>query len=59
MNKELVRKLFPDHVKRAEKGLCPTCGKKISIQDFKAPIDFKEFTISGMCQQCQDSVFGS
>ena len=35
---------------------CVTCGKDAST--FNDDISRKEFTISGMCQDCQDSVFG-
>jgi len=35
---------------------CVTCGNGAST--FNDDISRKEFTISGMCQDCQDSVFG-
>ena len=34
---------------------CPMCGKEIT--EFKDALSEKEFGISGMCQNCQDSVF--
>jgi len=37
-------------------GSCPTCGKK--ADEFRDDLSRKEFLISGMCQDCQDSVFG-
>ena len=38
---------------------CPTCGKEFNpTKDFRNPLSQKEFIISGMCQDCQDSVFG-
>jgi len=37
-------------------GLCPTCQGEIT--EFKDELSKKEFSISGMCQACQDSVFG-
>lgn len=36
--------------------VCATCGGDAS--KFKDALSEKEFTISGMCQKCQDSVFG-
>ena len=39
-----------------EAELCPICGKKIT--SFRDARSEKEYTISGMCQDCQDSVFG-
>jgi hypothetical protein len=38
------------------KDTCVTCGNDASL--FNDDISRKEFTISGMCQDCQDSVFG-
>ena len=39
--------------------VCVTCGSdKIQSNDFKDELSRKEFTISHMCQKCQDSVFG-
>lgn len=38
---------------------CVQCGsKKISQEDFKDNISWKEFNISRWCQVCQDSFFG-
>lgn len=37
-------------------GRCPTCSGEIT--EFRDPLSLKEFGISGMCQECQDSVFG-
>lgn len=37
-------------------GVCPTCQNE--IKGFRNEISQKEFSISGMCQDCQDSVFG-
>jgi len=38
---------------------CVTCGsEKIRPYDFRDDLSRKEFTISHMCQACQDSVFG-
>jgi hypothetical protein len=38
-------------------GKCPTCGNNIGA--FRDALSQKEFSISGMCQQCQDSVFAA
>jgi len=37
------------------RGKCATCGK--SIGEFKDALSKREYSISGMCQECQDSVF--
>ena len=39
-----------------EKNVCVTCGNK--AHTFRDALSIKEFTISGMCQDCQDKVFG-
>lgn len=45
---------------RERNGLaCVTCGStNVSPEDFRNDISRKEFRISYMCQNCQDSVFG-
>jgi len=41
-------------------GTCPLCGRVIAnMRDFKDDLSYKEFKISRMCQECQDSVFGT
>ena len=41
------------------RGVCVTCGsEKIGVGDFRDYLSKKEFGISGMCQSCQDGVFG-
>lgn len=35
---------------------CMSCG--LDATEFRDEISRKEFTISGLCQDCQDSVFG-
>lgn len=38
---------------------CPTCGTQFDPDNhFRDALSLKEFTISRMCQKCQDSVFG-
>ena len=41
-----------------EQGLCATCGHDVLDTSFRDELSFKEFTISGMCQKCQDDIFG-
>jgi len=38
--------------------ICPCCEASIERDSFKDEISLKEFHISGLCQDCQDSVFG-
>lgn len=51
----LIVKKFND---LRRKGLCPVCKKKIIMNEFKDSLSKKEFKISGMCQKCQNKVFG-
>lgn len=39
-----------------QNNVCVTCGNK--VEGFRDELSKKEFGISGMCQDCQDSVFG-
>ncbi len=36
--------------------ICTWCGKP--AKEFRNPLSKKEYTISGLCQKCQDEVFG-
>ena len=37
---------------------CVCCKEPICLDSFRNEISLKEYRISHMCQQCQDSVFG-
>jgi hypothetical protein len=40
-------------------GKCPFCGKLVNaVTGFRDELSRKEFRISGLCQACQDKVFG-
>jgi hypothetical protein len=41
-----------------EENRCPHCVKPIVASDFKDALSRQEYTISGLCQECQDKVFG-
>ena len=43
--------------KRRDEGLCPYCGRKVELDSFRDELSFKEFQISGLCQNCQDEFF--
>lgn len=51
-----VFKLFPGAIDQINKNLCPCCGREIG--EFRDALSEKEYSISGMCQSCQDEVFG-
>lgn len=48
--------IFPLGKILKDQGKCPTCTQPVG--EFRDDLSRKEFSISGMCQKCQDSVFG-
>lgn len=42
---------------RKAKGECPFCGKDMTNPVFRDELSKKEFSISGICQECQDNYF--
>ena len=60
MNKNIMRAAgFGKEVERVEAGLCPFCSEPVKEEDFRDELSRKEFRISGLCQKCQDGIFGS
>ena len=51
---------FEKEVERVEQHLCPFCNTPLKgvRNEFKDAQSFKEFKISGLCQKCQDEIFG-
>lgn len=45
-----------NRVETITNNICMCCGKEAN--DFRDDLSRKEFSISGMCQDCQDSFFG-
>lgn len=37
---------------------CPFCKLIIDVSTFRDEKSRKEYTISGLCQECQDAIFG-
>lgn len=48
--------VFKKEAELIKADLCPMCGKPVG--EFKDELSEREFAISGMCQACQDAVFG-
>lgn len=57
LNKPVFR-LFPIAKDMVRAGACPMCHKDILMQGFRDSLSIKEYGISGLCQSCQDKVFG-
>ena len=59
MNKDIMKIMgFEKEVKAVEENKCPLCAKDIKMEEFKDEISEVEYGISGLCQKCQDGVFG-
>ena len=52
-------KMMPKSWEKIKQDKCPTCPKDIKEKDFTSPLSKKEYSISGMCQDCQDDTFGA
>lgn len=53
---EHAKQMFPDAQALINQGKCPLCKEFILI--FRDKQSVKEYKISGMCQDCQDMMFG-
>ena len=59
MNKRILQQVgFGEEVKAVERGDCPLCKHKVDKDEFRDDLSCKEFEISGLCQACQDDIFG-
>ena len=59
MNKDIMKKMgWEKAVEAVEEKKCPLCVKDIKMEDFKDKISKVEYKISGICQKCQDNIFG-
>ena len=60
MNKEILKKAgFAQEVAAVEQNKCPMCGKQIDVtKEFRDSLSRREYAISGLCQDCQDKIFG-
>jgi hypothetical protein len=58
MNKKIMRAMgFEKEMENVAKGLCPFCNKPIVTADFRDARSLKEYTITGLCQNCQDKTY--
>ena len=57
MNRDImIQAGLSQAVERVEAGVCATCAGVVG--PFRDDLSCKEYRISGMCQTCQDKVFG-
>lgn len=60
MNKTIMNNMgFGDMVRNVERKVCPFCKAHVNPEMFKDESSRGEYKISGLCQKCQDEVFGS
>ena len=60
MNDNIMRQMgFDKEVEDVHNGICPSCKKQINPSEFRDDLSKREFKISGLCQQCQDEIFGT
>ncbi len=57
-NAEEMGLIKPGTTDLIKEGNCPLCAFKIDVNAFTSELSLKEFIISGMCQKCQDNIFG-
>lgn len=51
-------KIFTEKAEDVRNGICPFCKEPISPDSFKDELSRKEYSISGLCQICQDATYG-
>jgi len=49
---------FSRKVKAVKNNKCPLCHKEIKMSDFRNCLSIDEYNNSGLCQECQDKMFG-
>ena len=55
--KNALEELFGTGTALAERK-CVFCGEEVSEDDLRDETSKREYSISGMCQSCQDEIFG-
>ena len=60
MNENIMKAAgFGEQVELVKNGKCPFCKKDINgKEDFNDELFWEEYKISGLCQKCQDEIFG-
>lgn len=59
MNDNIMNKMgFGQEVELKNNGMCPSCKAPVDQASFRDEVSKREYKISGLCQACQDEVFG-
>lgn len=56
INNMLYRIIGLDRAESISNDICVSCGGVVA--EFRDALSKKEYTISGLCQACQDKIFG-
>lgn len=57
--KAAIESVFPSTKQAIDECKCPICKKSIDVNNsFRDDLSRREYLISGMCQNCQDSIWG-
>lgn len=56
--KLMIESSFPGTAAYIAEHKCPLCKKDIVEVEFVDALSVREYEISGLCQKCQDKVFG-
>lgn len=60
MNENIMRQMgFNKEMDNVKNNICPCCNTPVNQDEFKDELSKREFKISGLCQKCQDEVFGA
>lgn len=57
MKKIMNQAGFQKEVELVKNNMCPCCQIQIRLEDFTDELSFKEFEISGLCEDCQNDLF--
>jgi len=58
MDEAIMKSAMPRSWALVQEGKCPICQHEIRLNDFRDQASVREYQISGMCQTCQDEIFG-
>ena len=58
MNKNIMNQLFPEEMKLIEEQKCPICTNFVNEDEFRNVLSKQDYKITGLCQICQDRIYG-
>lgn len=55
----VIESIFPGTIENIRNCRCTDCGLPVTEKSFRDTLSIKEYEISGLCQRCQDEIFGA